>query len=183
MRPDPGTHPPGAMIRWIRLLTPYVPPPAPPGANDRAEIVPGSGALRLPAGRRGDAAVVIRTPDQRLRVFVSSTLGELAAERRAVSRAISAQRLTPVMFELGARPHPPRDLYGAYLAQSDIFIGLYWQHYGQVGPGMLVSGLEEEFELSRALPHCWRPWPYSSTAGPSKRRPRWQTWTRTGRSM
>ena len=32
---------------------------------------------------------VIRTPDQRLRVFVSSTLGELAEERRAVSRAVS----------------------------------------------------------------------------------------------
>jgi hypothetical protein len=35
---------------------------------------------------------------------VSSTLGELAEERRAVSRAISALRLTPVLFELGARP-------------------------------------------------------------------------------
>ena len=32
--------------------------------------------------------VVIRTPDQRLRVFVSSTLEELAGERRAVSRAV-----------------------------------------------------------------------------------------------
>jgi predicted ATPase len=61
-------------------------------------------------------------------------------------------RLTPVMFELGARPHPPRELYRSYLAQSDIFIGLYWQRYGQVGPGMQLSGLEEEFELSRALP-------------------------------
>jgi Domain of unknown function (DUF4062) len=46
----------------------------------------------------------IRTPDQRLRVFVSSTLGELADERRAVARAISALRLIPVMFESGARP-------------------------------------------------------------------------------
>jgi hypothetical protein len=55
-------------------------------------------------GLRGDA--LIRTPDQRLRVFVSSTLGELAEERRAVERAISALRLTPVLFELGARPHP-----------------------------------------------------------------------------
>ncbi|MGO9054651.1 MAG: DUF4062 domain-containing protein, partial [Streptosporangiaceae bacterium] len=45
---------------------------------------------------------VIWTPDRRLRVFVSSTLGELADERRAVSRAIEALRLTPVMFELGA---------------------------------------------------------------------------------
>jgi predicted ATPase len=96
--------------------------------------------------------VVIRTPDQRLRVFVSSTLGELAEERRAVSRAISALRLTPVMFEQGARPHPPQDVYRAYLAQSDVFVGLYWQRYGEVGPGMGTSGLEEEFDLSRGLP-------------------------------
>lgn len=50
------------------------------------------------------ADVVIQTPDQRLRVFVSSTVGEhgeLAEERRAVARAISALRLTPVLFELG----------------------------------------------------------------------------------
>jgi predicted ATPase len=98
------------------------------------------------------SAAVIRTPDQRLRVFVSSTLDELADERRSVSRAISALRLIPVMFELGARPHPPRELYRAYLEQSDIFIGLYWQRYGQVSAGMELSGLEDEFELSRALP-------------------------------
>jgi predicted ATPase len=85
-------------------------------------------------------------------VFVSSTLSELADERRAVSRAISALRLTPVMFEVGARPHPPQDLYRAYLAQSDVFVGLYWQQYGWVGPGMEISGLEDEFQLSRALP-------------------------------
>ena len=91
---------------------------------------------------------MIRTPDQRLRVFVSSTLGELAEERRAVARAITALRLTPVMFEAGARPHPPRELYQAYLAQSDVFIGIYWQRYGQVGTGMEVSGLEDEFLLS-----------------------------------
>ena len=96
--------------------------------------------------------VVIRTPDQRLRVFVSSTLEELAEERRAVSRAISALRLAPVMFELGARPHPPQELYRAYLAQSDVFVGLYWQRYGWIGPGMKISGLEEEFDLSRELP-------------------------------
>jgi hypothetical protein len=95
---------------------------------------------------------VIRTPDQRLRVFVSSTLAELADERAAVARAIEALRLTPVMFELGARPHPPQELYRAYLAQSDIFVGLYWQRYGWVGPGMDVSGLEDEFALSGSLP-------------------------------
>jgi predicted ATPase len=97
-------------------------------------------------------AAVIRTPDQRLRVFVSSTLGELADERRAAATAISAVGLTPVMFEHGARPHAPQDLYRAYLAQSDIFVGLYWQSYGQVPAGSKISGLEEEFELSERLP-------------------------------
>ena len=96
--------------------------------------------------------VAIRTPDQRLRVFVSSTLAELADERAEVARAISSMRLTPVLFELGARPHPPRELYRAYLAQSDIFIGLYWQRYGWVGPGMNISGLEDEFRLSHSIP-------------------------------
>src|SRR4026208_239611 len=98
------------------------------------------------------ASAAIRTPDQRLRVFVSSTLVELADERAAVSRAITSLRLTPVMFELGARPHPPRELYRAYLAQSDVFIGLYWQRDGQVVARMAISGLEDEFERSRELP-------------------------------
>jgi predicted ATPase len=111
-----------------------------------------SAELRSELGSLREGDVVIRTPDQRLRVFVSSTMGELAPERRAVSRAISSLRLTPVLFELGARSHPPQDLYRAYLAQSDVFVGLYWQRYGQVGTGMEVSGLEEEFELSRDLP-------------------------------
>jgi predicted ATPase len=91
--------------------------------------------------------VAIQTPDQRLRVFVSSTLEELADERRAVSRAVSAMRLAPVMFELGARPHPPQELYRAYLAQSHVFVGMYWQRYGWISPGMQISGLEDEFLL------------------------------------
>ena len=94
----------------------------------------------------------IRTPDQRLRVFVSSTLKELAAERRAVRAAIERLALAPVMFELGARPHPPRELYRAYLDQSDIFVGLYWEQYGWISPGEDVSGLEDEWNLAPKMP-------------------------------
>src|SRR5215468_11979886 len=112
----------------------------------------GRGLTRGSVNRGLVSEVVIRTPDQRLRVFVSSTLQELAGERRAVSRAISALRLAPVMFELGARPHPPQEVYRSYLAQSDVFVGLYWQRYGWIGPGMEISGLEDEFDLSRDLP-------------------------------
>ncbi len=95
---------------------------------------------------------VIRTPDQRVRVFVSSTLDELAPERVAAREAIAQLHLTPVLFESGARPYPPRELYQAYLMQSDIFLGLYWQRYGWVAPSMEVSGLEDEYQLSAGKP-------------------------------
>ncbi|HEX5859916.1 MAG TPA: DUF4062 domain-containing protein [Microbacterium sp.] len=101
----------------------------------------------------GAMAPAIRTPDQRLRVFVSSTLRELADERRAVRAAIERMRLAPVMFELGARPHPPRELYRSYLAQSDIFVGIYADSYGWVAPGEDISGLEDEYDLApRSMP-------------------------------
>jgi predicted ATPase len=98
------------------------------------------------------ASPLIRTPDQRVRVFVSSTLDELAAERAAAREAISQLRLTPVLFESGARPYPPREIYRAYLAQSEIFVGLYWQRYGWVAPSMQVSGLEDEYQLTGEKP-------------------------------
>src|SRR5438067_13064984 len=112
---------------------------------------------------------VIRTPDQRVRVFVSSTLDELAPERAAAREAITQLRLTPVLFESGARPYPPRELYRAYLAQSDIFVGLYWQRYGWVAPSMQVSGLEDEYQLSTGKPKLI----YMKTPAP-EREPRLQ---------
>src|SRR5215468_9198849 len=116
--------------------------------------MPGRGAGAPRWGQRAVASsgIVIRTPDQRVRVFVSSTLGELAAERRAVTSAITQLRLTPVLFELGARPYAPRDLYRAYLKQSDVFVGIYAESYGWVAPGMEVSGLEDEYRLSAGKP-------------------------------
>src|SRR5258707_8438394 len=98
------------------------------------------------------ASPAIRTPDQRVRVFVSSTLDELVAERAAAREAITQLRLTPVLFESGARPYPPRELYRSYLAQSDIFVGLYWQRYGLVAPSMQVSALNDEYQPATAKP-------------------------------
>src|SRR5215469_2564236 len=106
---------------------------------------PGEGATAARAG-------TILTPDQRVRVFISSTLGELAAERAAARRAITRLHLVPVWYESGARPHPPRSMYRAYLAQSQVFVGIYWQRYGWVAPGMEVSGLEDEFRLAAGKP-------------------------------
>jgi predicted ATPase/class 3 adenylate cyclase len=110
--------------------------------------VTGSPGEESPAVR----ADVILTPDQRVRVFISSTLEELAAERAAARRAIRRLHLVPVWYESGARPHPPRSMYRAYLAQSQVFVGIYWQRYGWVGPGMDISGLEDEYRLAAGKP-------------------------------
>jgi predicted ATPase len=85
-------------------------------------------------------------------VFISSTLGELAPERRAVKGAIEKLHLAPVMFEDGARPHAPRTLYRAYLAQSHVFLGIYWQRYGWIAEGEEISGLEDEYRLAGNRP-------------------------------
>lgn len=98
-----------------------------------------------------DEAAIL-TPDQRVRVFVSSTLEEMAAERGAARRAIERLRLTPVMFESGARPYPPRSLYLAYLRQSQVFVGIYGERYGSVVPDMEVSGLEDELQHAAGMP-------------------------------
>jgi Domain of unknown function (DUF4062) len=73
---------------------------------------------------------------------------QLAGERAVVLGAIERLPLISVMFGTGARPHPPRALYRAYLQQSDVFVGVYWERYGWVAPGEPVSGLEDEYRLA-----------------------------------
>src|SRR5215207_6076213 len=95
----------------------------------------------------GGRGPVIRTPDQRIRVFVSSTLLELADERRAARSAIERLRMAPVMFDSGARPHARRELSPAYLEQSDIFIGIYAREYGATATDEEISELQDEYDL------------------------------------
>ncbi|WP_243336780.1 DUF4062 domain-containing protein [Anaeromyxobacter soli] len=102
-------------------------------------------------GRGVAPTTPIRTPDQHLRVFISSTL-DLMPERRAARAAVERLHLAPVMFELGARPYPPRALYRAYLEQSDVFVGIYARRYGWTAPEETVSGLEDEYALSGDRP-------------------------------
>ncbi len=95
---------------------------------------------------------VILTPDQRVRVFISSTLEELAEERAAARRAIRRLHLVPVWYESGAHPHPPRGMYGACLEQSQVFVRICWQRYGWSAPWMEISGLEDGFRLAAGKP-------------------------------
>jgi hypothetical protein len=43
-------------------------------------------------------------------------------------------------------------MYRAYLEQSQVFVGIYWQRYGWVAPGMEVSDLEDEYRLAAGKP-------------------------------
>jgi Domain of unknown function (DUF4062) len=104
--------------------------------------------IASPGEQSQDRSRLILTPDQRVRVFISSTLEEWAAALRAIRRL----HLVPVWFESGARPHPPQSMYRAYLEQSQIFVGIYWQRYGWVGPEMEISGLGDEFRLAAGKP-------------------------------
>lgn len=40
----------------------------------------------------------------------------------------------------------------SYLRQSHLFVGIYGRRYGGVGPGMTISGLEDEYLLSAGKP-------------------------------
>src|ERR1700689_1294088 len=85
-------------------------------------------------------------------MFVRSPPGEQAGERGSVWRPVWGLRRTRVRFQAGIWPFPPAEVYRAYLTQADVFVGLYWQRYGQIVPGAQVSGLEDEFDLSGGLP-------------------------------
>ncbi len=80
--------------------------------------------------------------DQRLRVFISSSPGELGEERDAAASAVRTLRLVPVLRERAA-PSP--------LEVSDVFVGVYWQSYGWTGALSTLSGIEDEYLRSRAL--------------------------------
>jgi len=77
----------------------------------------------------------IFTPDKRIRIFLSSRIPEFTAERHALVRMIQKMGYTPVFFEETARPHPPRDLYSAYLRQSHILVlrCFQWNRPGCLG--------------------------------------------------
>jgi tetratricopeptide (TPR) repeat protein len=96
----------------------------------------------------------IFTPDKRIRIFLSSRIPEFTAERHALVRMIQKMGYTPVFFEETARPHPPRDLYSAYLRQSHIFVAIYGTGYGWIdtAAGMTISGIEDEWNISTGMP-------------------------------
>jgi hypothetical protein len=88
----------------------------------------------------------------KIRIFVSSTLTECAAERKFARDAITSLNHEPVMFELaGARPYPPRSIYLRGIEESNIFVGIYKEQYGYIAKDMDISGLEDEYRYATSL--------------------------------
>lgn len=94
---------------------------------------------------------LILTSDRRIRVFLSSRLPEFKSERAALVKVIEGMELTALYFEETARPHPAAKVYRKFVAETDIFVGIYGTGYGWVDTdaGMSISGVEDEWQLSK----------------------------------
>ncbi|MFL5589884.1 MAG: DUF4062 domain-containing protein [Ktedonobacteraceae bacterium] len=73
------------------------------------------------------------TTNQPLSLFISSKMAELPTERRAVQKALAAYRMYGWLWEknAGARPEPIRSAYLKEVESCDIYVGLFWQGYGE----------------------------------------------------
>lgn len=91
-------------------------------------------------------------PSDRIRVFVSSRLGECEEERFIAREVIKSLGHQPVMFEgAGARTYAPRTVYLRGLEESVIFVGIYREGYGYIADEMEISGLEDEYRIAKSL--------------------------------
>lgn len=95
---------------------------------------------------------VIRTHDQRLRVFISAVPDELAEEIVAARRAVHRLRLTPLVVDTPNGAAPARDVWQAFIEQSHVFVGLYGQEYGAPVDVSGVSQQYDECRLAASLP-------------------------------
>src|ERR1700752_5278068 len=90
-----------------------------------------------------------------LRIFVSSTYTDFAAERAALERAI--QNLASVfvgMEHFGSDPRRPADMCAALVRSCDLFVCFVGDSYGSVDPQTSLSFTETEYltAADRLLP-------------------------------
>jgi predicted ATPase len=95
---------------------------------------------------------VIRTHDQRLRVFISAASDEMGEEIAIARRAVRRLRLTPLNVDTPTGAAPARDVWHAYIDQSHVFVGLYGQEYGPPVDDAGTSQQDDECRLAASLP-------------------------------
>lgn len=69
-----------------------------------------------------------------LKVFVSSTMLELADVREIVREALTSQGIEAVVYEtsIGARPDTIAHASLSEVQESDVYVGLFWRQYGHI---------------------------------------------------
>lgn len=70
---------------------------------------------------------------QRLRIFVSSKMQELAPEREIIKETLRELNIDAWLFEedAGAQSHPIKQSYEKEIDNADLYIGLFWRDYGE----------------------------------------------------
>ena len=85
-----------------------------------------------------------------LKVFLSSTVSDLAAEREIAFRAIETLGLQAIRMEaLGSTNNTPPEICKHMVEESDVFIGIYGGRYGYVLADQSLSITEFEFNVAR----------------------------------
>ena len=82
---------------------------------------------------------------QRLQVFVSSKMQELAAEREVIEAALAEMEIDAFVFEhdAGAQSQSIQQTFLQSVETSDLYVGLFWKGYG--------AYTIEEFEHAQML--------------------------------
>lgn len=108
--------------------------------------------------------VELRAWAQGRRIFLSSVMLPLKAERKAAAEKIAAIGATPVCFEnFGGRDDDPEQAYLTELSSSTDYLGLLDEFYGRPGAGGL-SATHIEFREAERLGLRMSIWVGSSTS-------------------
>src|SRR5215510_4849257 len=83
---------------------------------------------------------------RRLRAFISSRMAELAPERRVVKAELERLYVDAFVIETdgGARAQSVRQTYLSEVKDADLYIGIFWQGYGEYTIEEFEYAVEEQ---------------------------------------
>lgn len=87
---------------------------------------------------------IIKTPDQRVRVFISSTINELAEERQAARQAIENLRLIPVFLKQELDHTLPETCIQLIWTKAIYF----WASIGTVMVGLHLAQISQDWRMN-----------------------------------
>ena len=93
------------------------------------------------------------SPDDRMKVFISSSLRDLREYRKAVINQLGQYLGLEVQKNdmMDASQNQPLDEMFRLIEESDIFVGIYAHRYGHIPEGQQSSYIELEYDYARSL--------------------------------